>query len=113
MIANRSPWPVDPDNNFSARSRLLVAIASEFIRGCERSLRLRDPLRELPHTLLSSAGSDKPSWAPVRFEDGDQDLTTMMSQSDIGLATSVATMASSSCWSRSGGLNRTQLETLG
>jgi len=23
----------------------------------------------------------------VRFEDGDQDLTTMMSQSDIGLAT--------------------------
>ncbi|MGI8722799.1 MAG: hypothetical protein ACR2JG_11290 [Geodermatophilaceae bacterium] len=87
VIANRPPWPANPDDNFSARSRLLIATASEFIRGCERSVGFRDPLRKLPHALPSAAGSNEPSWAPVHFEDGDHDLTTMMSQSDIGLAT--------------------------
>ena len=87
VIANRLPWPEDPDDNFGARSRLLMSIASEFIRSCERSVQLRDPLREQPSPTLRVIGADVPAWAPVRLEDGEQDLTTMMGQSDIGLAT--------------------------
>jgi hypothetical protein len=44
VIGNRPPWPENPDDNFSARSWLLIAIASEFIRGCERPVGLRAPL---------------------------------------------------------------------
>lgn len=87
VIANRPPWPADPDDNFSARSRLLIATASEFIGGCERSVDLRDSLRRLARPPLGDADTDQPSWAPVHFEDGPEDLTSMMSQSDIGLAT--------------------------
>ena len=87
VIGNRPPWPENPDDNFSARSWLLIAIASEFIRGCERSVRLRAPLREpsiLSARAVSMAG---PSWAPVQLGNGEgDDLTALMSQSDIGLA---------------------------
>jgi hypothetical protein len=87
VIANQPPWPADPDDNFSARSRLLIITASEFIRGCERSVGLRDPLRRVPHATSGEPAMDPLSWAPVHFEDGPEDLTSMMSQSDIGLAT--------------------------
>ena len=52
VIGNRPPWPENPDDNFSTRSWLLIAITSEFIRGCERSVGLRVPLRE--PSLLSA-----------------------------------------------------------
>lgn len=87
VIGNRPPWPANPDDNFSARSRLLIAIASEFIRGCERSVGLPHPLRERPLPSSSVVSTLEPSWAPVRLDDGEHDLSTMMSQSDIGLAT--------------------------
>lgn len=86
VIGNRPPWPENPDDNFSARSRLLIAIASEFIRGCERSVGLRAPLREpsLPSArVVSMAG---PSWAPIHLGNDEDDLPALMSQSDIGLA---------------------------
>jgi hypothetical protein len=85
VIANSPPWPTDPNDNFGARSSLLFAVASEFIRGCERSVKMREFLGERPlpsSRVVSPAG---PTWAPVRLHE-DDDLQTMMSQSDIGLA---------------------------
>ncbi|MFF4241472.1 hypothetical protein ACFYYL_36890 [Actinomadura geliboluensis] len=88
VIGNRPPWPKNPDDNFSARSRLLIAIASEFIRGCERSVGVRAPLPE-PLRLRAATNSmpvPGPSWAPAHLDEGENDLSALMSQSDIGLA---------------------------
>ncbi|MBN9620036.1 MAG: hypothetical protein J0H43_09940 [Actinobacteria bacterium] len=87
VIANQPPWPADPDDNFSARSRLLIITASEFIRGCERSVGLRAPLHRVQRATASQPATSQLSWAPVRLECGSEDLTSMMSQSGIGLAT--------------------------
>jgi hypothetical protein len=86
VIGNRPPWPENPDDNFGARSRLLIAIASEFIRGCERSVGLRAPLRESSLFRARAVSTAGPSWAPVHLGDGEDDLPALMSQSDIGLA---------------------------
>jgi hypothetical protein len=83
VIGNRPPWPEHPDDNFGARSRLLITIASEFIRGCERSVGLRERRLTSPRAVSTA----RRSWAPVHLSDGEHDLPALMSRSDIGLAT--------------------------
>ncbi|NMI00865.1 hypothetical protein [Pseudonocardia acidicola] len=84
-----SPEPVNPDDNFASRSALLVALASEFIRGCERSVGLRAPLDEGARDQFTIQLDDsEPTWAPLEIPDSilrDQ-VQEAMAGSDIGLA---------------------------
>lgn len=88
-VMNAVPWPSDPDDNFSARSRGLVVIARHLIEGLERSVNV--PFRVDLLEALDSQFAAQPTatWLPVRFDDPaqEQDVRDAISESEQGLAT--------------------------
>ncbi|MGH3938069.1 MAG: hypothetical protein ACRDTG_05450, partial [Pseudonocardiaceae bacterium] len=90
LIFNDQPWPQDPDDNLTKRTAMMISIASEFIRGLERSVRLRAPVhpeREPRYTDMN--GIQETVWAPLDMTDSQHavQITKTLSSSDIGLAT--------------------------
>lgn len=87
LIFNDEPMPLDPDDNLMRRSTGLAVIASEFIRGVERSVGVRPPLR-LPTRPDSSLEFARPTtWGPLSDTSPDaKQVASALADSDIGLA---------------------------
>jgi len=88
MIFNDEPWPADPDDNLVKRSAALLATASEFIRGLERSLGLRPPIHPARRSLSHVHGPQQISWGPVDLTGSPHaaQIAEAFSSSDVSLA---------------------------
>lgn len=84
-ILNTEPWPQDPDDNMSARSRGLLAVVEELICALERSVGQRTPLSGSHFRILPVPDQD-PLWARVDTG-GTPDIEAGLRASDLGLAT--------------------------
>lgn len=89
VILNTSPWPDDPDDNFSHRSHGLVVITRHLIDALERSI--SDPYRV---DLLRALDEDLPekkvdTWLPVKFSSAKEetDVRVAIAESDRSMAT--------------------------
>lgn len=88
-IMNVVPWPTDPNDNFSTRSRLLLVVTRHLIEGLERSVSapFRIDLLEAIDRQLPAEPS--PVWLPVHFNDAAEELDVRdaIDESDQQLAT--------------------------
>lgn len=88
VILNSSPWPDDPDDNFSHRSHRLIVITRHLIEGLERSVRdscsadhLRALDRDFPEEKVDA-------WLPVTFNSAEEEaeVRAAIETSDRSLA---------------------------
>jgi hypothetical protein len=89
VILNASPWPDNPDDNFSHRSHRLAVITRHLIEGLERSVSdpyRADLLRALDHNLPEERVD---TWLPVSFPNAEEeaDVRAAVAQSDRSMAT--------------------------
>jgi len=87
IIFNDEPWPSDADDNLTKRSRALLAVASEFIRGLERSLSLRSDSRERSVSFRIPIPRSE-FWVPVDLTNSPlaAEISEAFSSPNIGLA---------------------------
>jgi hypothetical protein len=88
LIFNDHPLPAHPDDTLVARSAGLLAAASEFVRGMERSVGARTDVNPWPPAASVVRATDATPWSPLdadTFVDGPE-VASMLKSSDFGLA---------------------------